>query len=80
VYLNDILIYSSDEASHERHVRDVLDRLRTYKLYCNLKKCEFNTNRDKFLGFVVGTACVSMEPSRIDTITQWEELTTFKEL
>ena len=80
VYLDDILIYSSDDASHERHVKTVLDRLRQYKLYCNLKKCEFKTSSVEFLGFVVGTAGVSMEPSRIETITQWEEPTTFKEL
>ena len=27
VYLDDILIYSGDEAEHDRHVKEVLDRL-----------------------------------------------------
>ena len=80
IYLDDILIYSEDEALHQRHVKQVLDRLRQYKLYCNLKKCQFGIDSVEFLGFVVGTQGISMEPSRIDTITDWQAPTTFKEL
>src|SRR5438045_9757805 len=38
VYLDDILIYSQAGESHEDHIRQVLERLRQYKLYANLKK------------------------------------------
>ena len=32
VYLDDLLIFSEDEASHVGHVREVLERLRKNKL------------------------------------------------
>ncbi|OBT59929.1 hypothetical protein VE03_10369 [Pseudogymnoascus sp. 23342-1-I1] len=42
---------SHQEEEHEAHVKQVLNQLRQYKLYCNLKKCEFGTNQVDFLGF-----------------------------
>lgn len=41
VYLDDIVIYSDKTAEHAKHLRLVLERLRTYKLNCHLKKCRF---------------------------------------
>ena len=44
VYLDDILIYSEDKASHREHVQEVLRRLRKHGLYAKPKKCEFHTD------------------------------------
>jgi RNase H-like domain found in reverse transcriptase/Reverse transcriptase (RNA-dependent DNA polymerase)/Integrase zinc binding domain/Chromo (CHRromatin Organisation MOdifier) domain/Integrase core domain len=71
VYLDDILIYSNDLTSHWRHVKEVLERLRRFRLYANLKKCVFATDSVEFLGFVVSTVGVSMDHQRIETITKW---------
>ena len=68
IYLDDILIYSVDTKAHGGHVKQVLNRLREYKLYCNLKKCEFLTDRVKFLGFCVATDGVSIDKSRIEHV------------
>ena len=38
VYLDDILIYTDDE-SHVTAVRWVLEKLRKFSLFANLKKC-----------------------------------------
>ncbi|ESK82113.1 hypothetical protein Moror_3503 [Moniliophthora roreri MCA 2997] len=38
VYLNDILIYSENMDNHEKHVKEVLQRLKKHGLYCNPKK------------------------------------------
>jgi hypothetical protein len=62
VYLDDILIYSKDRADHIRDVGVVLERLRQYALYANLKKCKFFTQEVDFLGFIVGTNGVKMDP------------------
>lgn len=53
VYFDDILVYSKNEEHHIGHLRQVLQVLRTEKLYANLKKCDFLTNRVLFLGYVV---------------------------
>ena len=80
IYLDDILIYSKTVEEHHHAVRQVLDRLRQFKLYCNLKKCEFDTDRVDFLGFQVSTEGVGMEPSRVRSIKEWPEPKTFREL
>jgi hypothetical protein len=80
VYLDDILVFLHDESKHKEHVKMVLERLRQYGLYANLKKCEFKTREVGFLGFVVGRDGVSMEPGRITTIREWPEPKSIKEL
>lgn len=71
VYLDDILIYSNDEKSHRYHVREVLSRLRHYRLYVKHSKCLFHTTQVEFLGFIVTPRGVEMDKSRIDSIMSW---------
>lgn len=79
-YMDDILIYSTDPEEHERHVRLVLERLRKYKLYVKLSKCEFNTQQVDFLGYRVGTDGVSMDPSRVTAIEEWPTPKSFRDI
>ena len=41
VFIDDILIYSENEADHAEYLRVVLSRLREHKLYVKFSKCEF---------------------------------------
>jgi hypothetical protein len=41
VYLDDILIYSSNKLEHKEHIRKVLVQLREAGLQADIKKCEF---------------------------------------
>jgi hypothetical protein len=47
VYLDDILIYSSNKATHRQQVKEVLHRLRKHGLYAKPDKCEFDRNMVK---------------------------------
>ena len=53
VYFDDILIYSRTKEEHVEHIKMVLEVLRTEKLYANLDKCIFCTDKLVFMGFVV---------------------------
>ena len=53
VYFDDILIYSKSLDDHISHVSQVLLVLRNAKLYANLSKCNFCTDKLILLGFVV---------------------------
>jgi len=68
VYLNDILIFFVKKTDHVDHVKQILKRLRKFKLYASLKKCAFFITKVNFLEFVVFTKNVSMNLSRIDII------------
>ncbi|XP_075483853.1 uncharacterized protein LOC142524010 [Primulina tabacum] len=41
VFIDDILVYSSNEKDHEEHLRIALQTLREKELYAKFKKCEF---------------------------------------
>jgi hypothetical protein len=41
VFINDILIFSKTEEEHEKHLRIVLEKLRSNQLYAKFSKCEF---------------------------------------
>jgi hypothetical protein len=53
VYFDDILIYSKSLEDHLDHLHVVFNALRQARLYGNLEKCNFCTNRVAFLGYVV---------------------------
>jgi hypothetical protein len=52
-YLDDILIFSNTLEEHRRHVREVLERLRKVELYVDVKKCEFHSQKVKYLGMII---------------------------
>jgi hypothetical protein len=79
-FMDDILIFSPDKDAHETHVNLVLERLKEYGLYVKLSKCKFFTDEVDFLGFRVGTAGVSMDPSRISAIQEWPVPKSFREI
>ena len=68
IYLNDILIFNEDSTNHRRHVQQVLERLRDFELYVNLKKCEFDIEKIEFLDFIVFTKEIRMNSKRIQMI------------
>ncbi len=74
VYLNDILIFFVEKTDHVDHVKQILERLRKFKLYASLKKCEFFIIKVNFLEFVVFTESISMNLSRINIIKTWFRL------
>jgi len=70
-YLDDLLIYSANEKEHEEHVRQVLQQLKEFGLYCKAEKCQFGVSEVGFLEFVITSDGVSMESDRISTIENW---------
>lgn len=80
VYLDDLLIFSKDAATHEQHLRQVMQVMRENKLYAKQSKCEFNKAEVSFLGHVVGAYGVRKDPSKIKTIIDWPIPKTKEEL
>jgi hypothetical protein len=74
-YLDDILIYSKTRQEHVKHVCLVLDRLKEAGLYANIKKCEFFVSEVKFLGLIVGSEGIRMDPDKVKAITEWRSPT-----
>jgi hypothetical protein len=65
VFINDILIFSKTEEEHEKHLRMVLEKPRSNQLYSKFNKCEFWLKEVAFLGHVISTGGVSVDPSKV---------------
>ena len=74
VYLDDILIYTKDSSQpHLEAVRLVLNQLRKYSLFANLKKCCFHQDKVHFLGYIVFSKRISIEAEKIEVVRKCPE-------
>ena len=72
VFVDDILINPQLEREHEDHLRIILQLLRDHQLYANFSKCEFWLTEVRFLGHVVSTSGVSVDPEKVEAVMSWE--------
>ena len=68
VYLDDILVFSRDEAEHRTHLWWVLQKLREHKLFAKRSKCSFGLSEVEYLGHIVGQSGVRMDPYKIEAV------------
>lgn len=77
-YLDDIVIFSDSAEEHEEHVKKVLQRLREAGLQADTDKCEFHVQKTKFLGFIISTDGVAVDPAKTAVVRDWTPPTTVK--
>ncbi|KAK3519563.1 hypothetical protein QTP86_000840 [Hemibagrus guttatus] len=68
VYIDDILIYSRSMADHHRHVAEVLQRLRDYRLFLKAEKCVFHQSTVQFLGYIIDRSGVRMDERKVAAV------------
>ena len=72
VFIDDILVYSGSSEEHSEHLRIVLQTLRKRQLYAKLSKFQFWLDRVAFLGHVISTDGVSVDPQKIEVVVTWK--------
>ena len=72
VFIDDILVYSSSLEEHSKNLRIVLHTLRERQLYAKLSKCQFWLDKVTFLGHVISTEGVSVDPQKIEVVVNWK--------
>lgn len=80
VFIDDILVYSKTREDHEVHLENVLETLRGHHLYAKFSKCEFWLSKVKFLGHVISSEGISVDPSKIDSVLNWQRPTSVTEI
>ena len=80
VYLDDILIFSNSWAEHLKHLRIVFEQLRQYKLYVNIRNCQFWMDEIVYLGFKIGNGEIKVETSKLDKVRNMERPTNRKQV
>nr|GFA50235.1 putative reverse transcriptase domain-containing protein [Tanacetum cinerariifolium] len=71
VFIDDILIYSNKE-EHEEHLRTIMKLLKKEELYAKFSKCEFWIPKVQFLGHVINSEGIHVDPTKIEAIKDWE--------
>jgi hypothetical protein len=80
VFIDDILIFSKTEEEHEKHLRLVLEKLRSNQLYAKFSKCEFWLTEVALLRHVISVGEVSVDPSKVRDILNWMPPTNVSEV
>nr|GFC18516.1 putative reverse transcriptase domain, ribonuclease H-like domain, aspartic peptidase domain protein [Tanacetum cinerariifolium] len=68
VFIDDILIYSMSKEDHEEHLKTILELLKNEKLYAKFSKCDFWLESVHFLGHVIDSDGVHVDPAKVEAI------------
>ncbi|GJR44444.1 putative reverse transcriptase domain-containing protein [Tanacetum coccineum] len=70
VFIDDILIYSKNKEEHGKHLKTILNLLRSEKLYAKFSKCDFWLDSVQFLGHVIDSSRSSLlDPAKIEAFS-----------
>nr|GEU89748.1 putative reverse transcriptase domain-containing protein [Tanacetum cinerariifolium] len=76
VFIDDILIYSRNKEEHAYHLRIILELLRKEKLYAKFSKCDFWIETVQFLGHLIDSQGLHVDPAKIEAVKNWASPTT----
>nr|GFA14596.1 reverse transcriptase domain-containing protein [Tanacetum cinerariifolium] len=60
-----------DEKEHEEHLKAILELLKKEELYAKFSKCEFYIPKVQFLGHVIDSQCIHVDPAKIESVKDW---------
>jgi hypothetical protein len=79
-FIDDIIIYSKSDSDHEEHLRLVLQKLRDNQLYAKYSKCKLWIGEVSFLGHIIYTRGILVDPAKVKEIVAWSIPTTVTEI
>ena len=69
-YLDDLHIYSESKEEHTEHVKKVLQHLQEAGLQADIQKYKFLVTKTKYLGFIISTEGLAVDPEKIQAIVE----------
>lgn len=80
VYLNDVIVFSPDFASHLLHLERVFQAMEKYGLKLRPDKCQLFRREVRFLGHRVSAVGVSPDPEKVSAVQSWEQPKTVRQV
>ncbi|MBW0576253.1 hypothetical protein O181_115968 [Austropuccinia psidii MF-1] len=72
-YLDDIMVFSSSEEEHVKHLASVLQRLGDNSFFSKASKCVFHSSSVEYLGYVVSSDGLKMDSFKVQQIFTWPQ-------
>ena len=66
--IDDVLVHGKDQTEHDQRLEAVLMCLVEAGVTLNLDKCQFSTDRVKFLGHVISSSGIEADPEKLQAI------------
>ncbi|GJT94964.1 putative reverse transcriptase domain-containing protein [Tanacetum coccineum] len=60
-----------NKKEHEEHLKQILELLKKEELYAKFSKCEFWIPKVQFLGHVIDSEGIHVDPAKIESIKDW---------
>lgn len=79
-YVDDLLIYSPDADSHLHHLEVVCNKLSKAGMTVKLRKCCFAREQVNFLGHIITSEGLQIDPTRVSSIQNFRTPRNIKEL
>jgi hypothetical protein len=79
-YIDDVLVFSDNLQEHKNHVNAVLKAIEDAGLKLDIKKCEFEVTEVTYLGMIISTSGVQMDPQKVQYINDWEPCKNVKDI
>ena len=80
VFIDDILIYSRSKEEHAEHLTNILELLKKEQLYAKFSKCDFWIEKVQFLGHVIDSKGIHVDPAKIEAVKNWASPTNPTEI
>lgn len=80
VYIDDIVVFSNSVEEHEEHVRQVLEKLRSARLYCSPSKSKLFRRKVNFLGHEISGDGICPDEAKVEKLSKWKTPGSQKQL
>ena len=72
IYIDNVLVFAETKAECQEQTKWVLERMQEEDLHLKLAKCTFDQTEREYLGLVVKNGEVHMDPTKLNTVRDWE--------
>lgn len=80
VYVDDMVVQSSDVVQHILHLEEVFRQVRKYRMRLNPARCTFGVAAGKFMGFMLMSRGIEANPDKCEVVLQIRSPHTLKEI
>ena len=79
-YIDDILIYSNSKKKYQIYVQKVLTALQKAGRQADIDKYEFYVTKNSYLGLIISTKDIHINPKKVEVVQNWETLTCVRDV